>query len=288
MSKIKNALHQFTNATGTISGIALLAGFIGVFMAVFSFNSAIAAEDPVLAKVDGHEIHLSEVNEARGLLPPALQQQGGPEVMSLLLETLIDTKLAAKRGKELGLDKTDEYKKMISRVEGQILKRMLFAQEIEKGINEEDIKKFFDENVKNIKLGDEVHARHILVESEDRAKEIIKELDDGADFNNSAMENSIGPSAPSGGDLGWFGEGSMVPEFEKEAFALKVGTHSKQAVKTRFGWHVIRVEGRRKAKAPTLEQAREEIVRQLSSEIGQKLIDDLRKNAKIERFEMKP
>lgn len=247
---------------------------------------AIAADDPVLAKVDDYEIHLSEVEEARTLLPPALQQQGGTDVIALLVETIIDTKLAAKRGKEQGLDKTDEYKKTISRIEGQILKRMLFADEIKKGITEEGIKKYFDEFVKDKPLGDEVHARHILLESEDKAKEIIKKLNEGADFNATAMENSIGPSAPTGGDLGWFVEGAMVPEFEKEAFSLAVGEHSKNAVKSRFGWHIIKVEGKRKAKSPTIDEAREEIVRQLSSEIGQKLLDSLRKDAKIERYEL--
>ncbi|MDH5188396.1 MAG: peptidylprolyl isomerase, partial [Rhodospirillaceae bacterium] len=198
MTKSKYLPKQFTHTIRTI----LSFGLLGAITVAFSFNMAIADEDPVLANVEGYEIHLSEVEETRGLLPPALQQQDGPEVISLLIETLIDTRLAAKRARELGLDKTPEYKNTVARIEGQILKRMLFAQEIEKGITEEGIKNFFDKNVKNIPVGDEVHARHILVESEAKAKEVIKKLDDGADFNNSAMENSIGPSAPSGGDLG--------------------------------------------------------------------------------------
>ncbi len=245
-----------------------------------------AEQDPLLARVDGYEIRLSEAEEARTLLPPALQRASTPDVIALLVETIIDTRLAAQRAKELGLDKGDEYKQTISRIEGQILKRMLFAKEIKGGITEEGIKKQYETFVKNAPTGDEIHARHILVESEAKAKEVIKKLDDGADFKSMALENSIGPSAPTGGDLGWFGQGSMVPEFEKEAYSLDVGAHSKAGVKTRFGWHVIRLEGRRKAKTPTLDMAREEIIRQLSSEIGQKLLDGLRKNAKVERFKI--
>ena len=247
---------------------------------------AATSDDPLLARVDGYEIRLSEVEEARTLLPPALQRANTSDVTALLVETIIDTRLAAKRAKELGLDKSAEYKRAISRIEGQILKRMLFSKEIEKGISEEGIKKRYDELVKSVPTGDELRARHILVETEAKAKEIIKKLDDGADFNAAVVEHSIGPSAPSGGDLGWFGQGSMVAEFEKEAFALKVGAHSKSGVKTRFGWHVIRVEGRRKAKTPTLEMAREEVIRQLSSEIGQRLLDGLREKAKVERFKI--
>ncbi|MCK5546123.1 MAG: peptidylprolyl isomerase [Rhodospirillaceae bacterium] len=253
---------------------------------VFSEPANGEEQDPLLARVDGYEIRLSEVEEARTLLPPALQRTGTTDVITLLVETIIDTRLAAKRAKELGLDKGDEYKQTISRIEGQILKRMLFSKEIEKSISEEGIKKRYNELVKNTPTGDELHARHILVESEAKAKEIIKKLDDGADFNAAAVEHSIGPSAPSGGDLGWFGQGAMVAEFEKEAYSLDVGAHSKAGVKTRFGWHVIRVEGRRKAKVPTLDMAREEVIRQLSSEIGQKLLDGLRKNAKVERFKI--
>lgn len=250
--------------------------------------SALGEDDPVLARVDGYEIHLSEAEEARTLLPPALQRADSKDVIALLVETIIDTRLAAKRATELGIDKTQQYKNAISRIEGQILKRMLFTREIEKGISEEAIKKQYEIFVENTPEGDVVHARHILLKNKDDGLDVIKKLNDGADFKTLAVEYSTGPSAQTGGDLGWFGEGSMVGEFEKEAFALKVGDYSRAPIKTRFGWHIILVEGRKKAEAPTMAEAREEIIRQLSSEIGQKLIDDLRKNAEVERFKIQP
>ena len=270
------SMNRYLKSILTIVGVAI----------VLPAPAHAAEPDPLLARGDGYEMHLSAVEEARTLLPPALQRASTPDVIALLVETIIDTRLAATRAKEMGLDKSDEYKQAISRIEGQILKRMLFSQEIEKGITEEGIKKRYADLVENVPIGDELRARHILVESQARAKEVIKKLDDGADFKAMAAEHSIGPSASSGGDLGWFGQGSMVAEFEKEAFSLDVGAHSKSGVKTRFGWHVVRVEGRRKAKTPTLAMARDEIIRQLSSEIGQKLLDGLRENAKVERFKI--
>ncbi|MCK5446459.1 MAG: peptidylprolyl isomerase, partial [Rhodospirillaceae bacterium] len=245
-----------------------------------------AEDDPVVATVNGSKIYLSEVEEARILLPPALQKSPTAEVNALLTETLIDTRLAVQRARATGLAKSEKYKKSVARIEGQLLKRLLFSTEIEKGITDIKIRARYAQLIKNVPTGNELHARHILLKDEDQAIAVIAKLNEGADFVALAKENSIGPSASTGGDLGWFGQGRMVAPFDAAAFKLKVGSHTSEPVKTNFGWHVIRVEGLRKSRIPTLAEARDEVVRQLSAEIGEQLLAELRKNASIERFEI--
>src|SRR5262249_9671297 len=128
----------------------------------------------------------------------------------------------------------------------------------------------------------EVHARHILVQSEDEAKAVIKELEAGKPFEQVAAERSKGSSGQNGGGLGYFTEKDMVPEFAQAAFAMKPGEFSKTPVKTQFGWHVIKVEDRRDRQPPSFEEAKPQLENDLQQELVQALVQDLRKGAKIE------
>ena len=134
--------------------------------------------------------------------------------------------------------------------------------------------------------GDQVKARHILLDSEQKALQIIKKLQDGEEFSKLASEHSTGPSAASGGDLGWFGEGQMVPEFSKAAFALNPGDIVTQPVKTQFGWHVIMVEDRKIAAPPSFEEAKEQLASDMSQKLLKQMIEELRSRAKIIRFQV--
>jgi len=132
--------------------------------------------------------------------------------------------------------------------------------------------------------GEQVRARHILLETEETAREVIRELDAGSDFAELAADKSTGPSASSGGDLGWFGKGQMVPEFSDAAFALEPGTFTTEPVKTQFGWHVILVEDRKAGEAPPFEQARQQLSSDMSGEVLQGILTDLRGKTEVERF----
>ena len=125
-----------------------------------------------------------------------------------------------------------------------------------------------------------------LVKTEDEAKAIIKNLRGGADFEATAKEKSTGPSGPNGGDLGFFGKGQMVPEFEKAAFALKKGKITDTPVKTQFGWHIIKVDDRRKSEPPSFDSIKQKLRTEISQEAGSKYVSGLRKEAKIERFDL--
>jgi peptidyl-prolyl cis-trans isomerase C len=129
----------------------------------------------------------------------------------------------------------------------------------------------------------EVHARHILVKSKEEADAIIKQLDGGADFQKLANEHTADPGGKTtGGDLGYFGPGQMVPEFEKAAFALDVGTYTKQPVQSQFGWHVIKVEDKRSQQPPAFDQVKEQFRSVVLREKYFELVKSLRSASKIE------
>jgi peptidyl-prolyl cis-trans isomerase C len=144
--------------------------------------------------------------------------------------------------------------------------------------------KVYDEAIKQMAPEEEVHARHILVATEDEAKAIIAELKKGADFATLAKEKSKDPGAAEGGDLGWFTKDQMVPEFAEVAFKLQKGQIS-DPVHTQFGWHIIKVEDRRTKPTPTFDQVKAQIENYVSHRAQAQFVDNLRHSARIERFD---
>jgi len=239
--------------------------------------------DPVVATVNGKVVRLSDVENARNLLPQKLQGAPLREVYPVLMESLINSSLASDKATKLGYHETPEYRLRMARISDQILERILLARHIEQRLTDDLIQERYDQVVERAKTQFEIHARHILVDSEDHAKALIGLLEDGADFAMLAAENSLGPSKSRGGDLGWFGPGQMVKAFEYAAMALKPGEFTHDPVHTKFGWHVILVEERRPFPIPSYQDAREVLANELSAELGQKFMEQLRAEAKIEK-----
>jgi len=266
---------------------------LGVFAAMgqVSFVAQAGAadapsKDPVAATVNGHVIHLSDVEGAQGLLPPQMQGQPFQVVYPILLNSLINSRLAAEKARADGLDKEPAYQNRMARIADQLLERMVLSQYIESQVTAELVRERYDAMVEKSKTQSEVHARHVLLKSEAEALDVIKALQGGADFAEQAKEKSTGPSGPSGGDLGWFGPGRMVPAFDAAAQALKTGSFTDKPVQTQFGWHVIKVDERRPLTPPSFEQARPGLVNTLSGELGQALMQQLRDGAKVEQVEL--
>lgn len=167
-------------------------------------------------------------------------------------------------------------------VRDKILLDKLAAKDVK--ITEDEIKKYYDEHGKEFEQPEQVHARHILVDTEDEAKAIEDRLKKGEDFAKIAQEKSKDTSsAVKGGDLGFFGPGTMVPEFDKVVFALQVNEIS-QPVKTQFGYHIIQLLEKKAAQKPTLEEARPKIEKQLKEQKAvpvQQLLPDLRKQVDV-------
>lgn len=245
-----------------------------------------AADDPVVATVGSLKIHLSEINQTHQALPDPYRTYPLQMLYPELLNMVIDRHISAAEARKQGLANDPAVKETMARIEDQILQRTLIERHVQAKVTDDQVKARYDKMVAESTPSDLVHARHILVESEAEAKAIIEDLKKGADFTKLAEEKSTGPSKSKGGDLGYFGQGEMVPEFADAAFALKPGEITEKPVQTQFGWHVIKVEDRKKAETPGFEESREELKTELIREAGDAYIKELRAGAKVERFNM--
>ena len=243
-----------------------------------------AADDPVVAKVNGEVITLSELVAVQQTLPEQYKSVPLASLYNDLLNSEINSRLTIADALSRKMDAEKKFADQLAKVKLQLLQRYIIQKEITNGITEEALQTKYMALIEPMKGQKEVKASHILVKTEDEAKAIIAELDKGADFAILAKDKSTGPSAPNGGDLGFFAKGQMVPEFQEAAFALKKDAYTKSAVKTQFGFHVIKVTDMRNIVVPTREQAMEQLRAELSREIGQNYIEGLRKTATIETF----
>lgn len=240
-----------------------------------------AEDDPVVARVGGEDILQSEVLALAQNLPPQQQAQIAL-IFPALVEQMIDLKLVGQAGRKAGLADDAEVRERVMRAESQIISQVYVLREIEAQVTDDKVRAEYDKFVQDNPPQTEVRARHILVAEEEQAKNLIVELDGGADFAALAAEHSTGPSGAQGGDLGFFGEGQMVPEFSDAAFSMEAGQHSKEPVKTQFGWHVIKVEETRLAEQPAFEDMQEELRSELSRGAYQDILSKLREGAEIE------
>jgi peptidyl-prolyl cis-trans isomerase C len=221
-----------------------------------------AAADPVVAKVGAIEIHESELKLAIAGLDPQLANLPDEQKRVAALSSIIDVKLLAADADKEGLKDSPDFKQRLAFLTDRELHNAYFKKHVVDAVTPEEVKARYDKEVAAITPEDEISARHILVKTEEEAKAVIAELDAGKDFVEIAKEKSTDPNKSEGGDLGYFGKGRMVPEFETAAFALEKGTYTKEPVKTQFGFHVIKVEDKRKQQPPALDQV-EPQVRQL-------------------------
>lgn len=242
--------------------------------------SPAAADDPVVARVNGVDITQSDLDFAADDLGPRLANFSAEERKKVLLQYLIESELIAGAGRTDNLDKAETFPGRMKYYERRALRDAYFDLKIYEAVTEAEAKKIYDEKIGQVKPEQELHARHILVETEAEAKDVAERLKKGEDFATLAKEKSKDPGAE-GGDLGFFTRGQMVKPFEEAAFALDVGQIS-DPVQSPFGWHVIKVEEKRDQPLPTFDQVKDGIIAQLVQLKAQEVVSDLRKAAKIE------
>ncbi len=269
---------------GLASPLAALAvtGCLAALLA--SGLPARSQDNPVLAKVNGSEIRQSDVTLAEEELGPSLAQMDPATKKENVLSFLIDLKIVAKAAEDKKVENSEDFKRRIAFTRNRLLMDSLLATEGKAATTDEAMKKVYEEASKQITGEQEVHARHILVESEDEAKAIKAELDKGGDFAELAKKKSKDPGASDGGDLGFFTKEQMVPEFSAVAFTLAPGKIS-DPVKSQFGWHIIKVEEKRNRKAPEFEQVKAQIETYVTRKAQAEYVGKLREAAKIERMD---
>lgn len=248
---------------------------------LLSATAAYAASDYVILEMGEREIKKSSVQAIwEGLFPagqaPDFDSVEEP-IKQNVLRGAISEFLLYDEAIDEDIDDKKEVKQQIEEVRRKLIVRA-FIEEKGKGlVTDKDVKAEYDKLVREARGKEEIRARHILVEDEDKAKDIKAKLEKGEDFETLAKEYSNDPgSKVQGGDLGFFAEGQMVPEFEKAAYALKKGEIS-DPVESSFGWHIIKLEDRRDLKVPTFTEMKESIRKKLSetrlNEYVNKLVD---------------
>ncbi len=260
------------------------------FATFLAFGSQVIAanEEAVVAKVNGKEIKLKEVTRLEKALPPQVLSgaKDKDKLFTTLRDQMIDITLLIEAAKKAGLEKDADVQKAIQQATEQVLVQAYLSKELKSFVTDSAVKERYDRLVASLPKDEmEVKARHVLVKDEAAAKKIIEDLKKGADFLKIAREQSIDKaSAQEGGDVGYFRKGDMVKEFADAAFALVPGKISETPVKTQFGWHVIKVDDKRKVKAPKFEEVQEQLKAAVLEESMLKLVTSLRDKAAIERF----
>jgi peptidyl-prolyl cis-trans isomerase C len=257
-----------------------------------------AQEDPVVARVDGEPLRLSDVVGAAGdALPPelrtipaaALVAMLPPDAVRQLTERAITERALLNAARRAGLDRDEEVRRRIRRAEEQELQQALLSREVGAAVTEDAVRARYEQETARRRSEEEVHARHVLVPTETEARQVLAEVQrPGADFAEVAKRRSTGPGAQEGGDLGFFKRSDMIPEFAEAAFALQPGQVGPAPVRTTFGWHVIKVEGRRAAPVPAFEEVGQSLRQRMMEEQVDGVVRRIRAAAAIERLDGTP
>ena len=250
------------------------------------FAAPLRAEDAakptaatVVAMVNGVEITLGQMIATRASLPE--QYKGLPDdvLFSGILDQLVQQTMLQQQV-EPGL--TARQKLQLENDRRSALSAIAVDAVIKGAVTDAAIQAAYDAKFKDFKPGTEYHAAHILVDSEEKANEIKKQIEGGLDFAEAAKQHGTDGTAASGGDLGWFGTGMMVKPFEDAVLSMKAG-ELKGPVKTDFGWHLIKLSETRAAATPKLEDVREELVGELEQKALADHLAALTSAAKIEK-----
>jgi peptidyl-prolyl cis-trans isomerase C len=255
---------------------------------------AAAQDDPLIAKVNGVEVHQSDLaiaEEEAGQIPPMSPDQK----RDYLVQFMADLILVSKDAEAKKVGDTNDFKHKLEFERRKLLMSNLLQNVGKTALTDEAMHKVYDDAIKDMGKQEEVHARHILIranagddkankDAEDKIKAVIARLNKGEDFAKVAGEVTEDPSGKAnGGDLGYFTKEQMVPDFAEVAFKLDKGQIS-GPVKTQFGWHVIKVEDKRIKPPPSFDEVKQQIEQFVVRKAQADLVTKLRSDGKIEKF----
>ena len=260
-----------------------LAFVSGAFLtAALTLSPAMAQDDTVVATINGEPVTEADIALAENDLDPQFDKLPADQRRTAALSALIEIRLLAGESRKEGVADNADFKKRIEFLTQRALHSAYVENHVASQVTDEAVRARYDKEIANTPPVNEIKASHILVKTEEEARAIIKALDEGADFAELAKEKSTDGAAANGGDLGFFGPGRMVPEFEKAAFALEVGAYSKEPVQTQFGYHVIMVTDKRVQQPPAFEQVKDQVRSLLFRELYFEAVSKLREGAEIE------
>ncbi|MEX0731923.1 MAG: peptidylprolyl isomerase [Aquisalimonadaceae bacterium] len=240
-------------------------------------------EAGILATINGERITAPMLD-----MHMARRSGGRPDRLSaedretLLLE-LVEMELIAQDAEERGIGESDHVQAQVNNIRRAVLVQARIEQLRREPVDDETLHALYDRLYARQRLK-EYHARHILVDSADEAQTLIAALDSGADFAELARQHSTGPSAPQGGDLGWFTPDQMVEAFARSAVELDQGDYTREPVRTEFGWHVIRLEARRNSDPPPFDKIKDRLRAEAISARIEAYVMELRKSSDVMLF----
>ena len=245
-----------------------------------ALGAQLAYAGPV-AKVNGADITDAELTFAEAEVGAEIAGLPAESRRRVLLEYLIEAHLFADEANKDQLTSGKDFENRLAYYKLRAMRDAFYEKKVRGGVSDAQAKAAYDEQIGKLKPEAEVHARHILVKTEEEAKDLVKQLKAGADFNELAKKSSDSSNAHSGGDLGYFSRGQMVKSFEEAAFALEPGQVS-DPVKSEFGWHVIKVEDKRNRPVPSFDEVKDQIMASLVQTQLKDTVQKLRSSASID------
>ena len=257
---------------------------VGILLSQATSGSKGATKKIVVARVVGKPIYQQDIINAFRALPPRVRRAGLKRHYPNLLESVIVAKMLTLYGRRLKLENDPRVKRQLKRAEDALVRDVYLGDLVRKQITDKILKDEYKILSKRNEGIEEVRARHVLLQTEAKAKEIINFINTGQNFAELAKKYSIGRTASRGGDLNYFKRDEMVKPFSDAAFALKVGQITQKPVKSDFGWHVIKLEDRRKRKMPTFEKMRPMLRQKVGQKFSNQVVSELLAQTKVQRF----
>ncbi|QNT79057.1 peptidylprolyl isomerase [Entomobacter blattae] len=290
-------MHIFTPKAVYLAATFSLLVSSGSFAALAAENAPSPAKDSptkntqdstaLVATVNGQPIYRSQVDKILSTLTPQLKNRTSSpasteQLKHLIADQLIKHQIILQEAIKAGIDKDPTIQDQIKRAGDNILENAYLSKIITPKLTDKAINDYYKAHFANKKPEEEIHARHILVDTESTAKEIITKLKKGGDFVKLAKEYSKDKgTTQNGGDLGWFKKDTMIPAFSDAAFSMKDNSISKTPVQTPYGWHVIEVLGHRSSPIPTLDSVKDQIRQSLIQQYVQDIMDKANKDSSV-------
>lgn len=263
----------------TVSAVVL----VTAAAALFSLSACAEDNKGVAARVNGEVITVDEIKKGYDDNPQIAAQVDFNKFYTQAVDIYVNGKLLYQAAESAGVENTPAYKEQLKTAQEDLARKVYLEQIVKNKVNDAQIKKIYDDDyVKNFQSKKEVSAKHILVEDEKTANEIIQKLNNGGNFDQLAKQYSKDKSV----ELGYFTEDIMVPEFTNAAFSMKKGTYSKAPVKTQFGYHIIEVEDFRNSAPLPLKDVEPQIKNMLTQKVLAETFDNLYKNSKVEKYDL--
>lgn len=263
----------------TISAVAVVVVAVASFVSFKVYNANAGADKGVAAKVNGEVIYINDLKQSYADHPQIKDRVPFEEFYAKTLDVFVNSKLVYQAAQAAKIEETPEYQRQLVTAKEDLARKLYLEKQVDEKVSDEAVKKLYDDYVSKFESQKEVKAKHILVESEAKAKEVIGKLNNGGDFVKLAQEYSNDQV-----DLGYFTKDMMVPEFSDAAFNMKKGEYSKTPVKTSFGYHVILVEDARASKPLELKDVEPQLKNMVTQQVVAQIFEDLRNNAKVERY----